>query len=741
MKIFQELSIMATASDKAASKTTASKTTAGDLRTGDLRTGDTAVGVRAGLRRLTGWNPWIVLVAGILIAYHNSFAGKLAFDDHAYLGADKFTRLETLAAASNRPFLFWTLAANHRWGGSNAFGYHAVNLVIHLAASITLALLVRRLTANRLRGGTWLAIATALVWGVHPLTTQAVTYLIQRGESLASLFYLLALFAVARSADRPAGGGDSAVRAALWGLFAILCAWLGMLSKEIAGTLPLAAIVVDRVCFATSWGELLRRRSWLHIGMVSPWLWFSPWLATYVTGYVTRPSLYGDWAGVGWTPWQYFSNQPAVILHYLRLAIWPDRLCLDYAWQPADRFLDVAPAFAIMAFAGVATIVGLMRRRLWAVAGTGFFLVLAPSSSFLPIADLAFEHRMYLPLAFVAAIAVHGGYGVIAATAIHWNAARLGPPLFIALVAVASIGFAFRTVTRNRDYAEPARLWRSAIEINPRNYRAHSNLGCALYEEGNPRAAATAFTAALRLHRDDGHAWAGLAVSLQQLGELDEALRCFQHAIARLPRSAVAHNDMGVCLDQLGDAAAAELAFRRALELDPAFAIAAHNLGDSLLRRVVDAEAARWLEKAVQIDPRLAAARRKLAWLFATTADPRLRSPSRAEREFTPLLTRLPPSSGLSSVHSASSTNTGQNASRETRTANGLAAVRLLDTSAAIDASQGDFPRALERLDRALISLNIVIGTATDAKNAASMETNDMKAIIMESTAKAAMEL
>ncbi len=68
-----------------------------------------------GHSRVAAWNPWIVLVAAILLAYHNSFAGKLAFDDHAYLGTDKFARLESLAAASNRPFLFWTFAANHRW--------------------------------------------------------------------------------------------------------------------------------------------------------------------------------------------------------------------------------------------------------------------------------------------------------------------------------------------------------------------------------------------------------------------------------------------------------------------------------------------------------------------------------------------------------------------------------------------------------------------------------------------------
>jgi tetratricopeptide (TPR) repeat protein len=687
--------------------------TASDTTASDLITADKAVGCQACLRRVTHWNPWIVLVAGILVAYQNSFAGKLAFDDHAYLGTDKFTRLETLAAASNRPFLFWTLAANHRWGGSNAFGYHAVNLSIHLAAAITLALLVRRLTAKHLHGGTWLAIATALVWGVHPLTTQAVTYLIQRGESLASLFYLLALFAVTRSADRPAGDGTSAMRAALWGLFAILCAWLGMLSKEIAGTLPLAAIVVDRVCFARSWGELLRRRSWLHVGMVSPWLWFSPWLVTYVTGYVARPSPDGALAGVGWTPWEYFSNQPAVILHYLRLAVWPDRLCLDYAWQPAERFLDVAPAFGLMVIAGLATIAGLWRRKLWGVALAGFFLVLAPSSSFLPIADLAFEHRMYLPLASLVALVVYGGYGVITTTAVHWNAARLGPPLFIVLVAVAAIGFAFRTVARNDDYAEPARLWRSAIEINPRNYRAHSNLGCVMYEEGDYRGAAEAFATSLRLHREDGNAWAGLAACLHKLGELKTALSCFHQAIARMPRSAVAHNDMGACLDELGDQAGAERSFRRALELDPNFAIAAHNLGDLLLRRDEDEEATQWLERALRLDPQLAAARRKLAWLLATTADAKRRDPDRAAKELEPLLARLAAQSRLSPVDSTTSTDSRRTPSEPGIAVTGFAAARLFDTSAAIHAARLDFTLALRTLDRALSILSAADGTVT----------------------------
>lgn len=677
--------------------------------------------------RVAAWNPWIVLVAGILVAYYNSFAGKLAFDDHAYLGTDKFVHLETLAAASNRPFLFWTLAANHRWSGSNAFGYHAVNLAIHVAAAVTLALLVRRLTVNRVGGGTWLAVATALVWGVHPLTTQAVTYLIQRGESLASLFYLLALFAVARSADRPVGGGASAMRAALWGLCAILSAWLGMLSKEIAGTLPLAAIVLDRVCFATSWSELARRRGWLYLGMVSPWLWFLPWLVTYVTGYVARPNPQGALAGVGWTPWEYFSNQPAVILHYLRLAVWPDRLCLDYAWQPAERFLDVALAFGLMVIAGLATVVGLWRRKLWAVAMAGFFLVLAPSSSFLPIADLAFEHRMYLPLAFVVALALYGGYGLITAATARWNARRLATPLFTAFVAIAVAGFAARTVARNRDYAEPARLWRSAIELNPRNYRAHSNLGCVLYEEGDYRAAAEAFTTSLRLHREDGNAWAGLAACLHKLGELKSALRCFRQALARLPQSAVAHNDMGACLDEMGDHPAAEQAFRRAVELDPNFAIAAHNLGDLLLRRDADHEAARWLESALRLDPRLAPARRKLAWLLATTADANHRDPRRAAKLLQPLVEQAVASAAGPKAGQRAGQNHGQEHGRTMpeRTAGSTALpvdrprtsppvppsrtgswamshVRLLDTLAAVQAALGDFPRAVQTIDQAI---------------------------------------
>jgi tetratricopeptide (TPR) repeat protein len=668
-----------------------------------------AEGGRAARRsRVAAWNPWIVLVAAILLAYHNSFAGKLAFDDHAYLGTDKFARLESLAAASNRPFLFWTFVANHRWGGSNAFGYHAVNLGIHVGAALALALLVRRVTARDHAGSPWLAIATALVWGVHPLTTQAVTYLIQRGESLASMFYLLGLLAVSLVAGRAESDVRSftRVRATMMGLFAILCAWLGMLSKEIAATLPLAALALDRVRYASTWSELLRRRGWLHFGMATPWLWFTPWLANYLMGHVARPNADGALAGVGWTPWQYFSNQPAVILHYLRLAVWPDRLCLDYAWQPATRFIDVAPAFAIVLCAGVVAAIGLVRRRLWGLAAAGFFLVLAPSSSFLPIADLAFEHRLYLPLAFVVALAVYGGYALVERLAGRLRVPQFAGPWFAIVVVCVATGLAARTVSRNRDYAEPARLWRGAIEINPRNYRAHSNLGCVLYEQGDARGAAEAFAASVRLYRDDGHAWAGLAASLSRLGDHKTALDCFRKAIVLLPESSVAHNDMGACLDQMGDRQAAEQSFRRALELDPRFAVAAHNLGDLLLRRDADVEALRWLEVAVQCDSNLAAARRKLAWLLATTADDRLRDPARAADLLRPWIARWSrsprASAGVPDGESIAAPAEAESTTDWSASVPDSAAARWLDTAAAMEAARGEFATAVRMLDEAL---------------------------------------
>jgi tetratricopeptide (TPR) repeat protein len=163
---------------------------------------------------------------------------------------------------------------------------------------------------------------------------------------------------------------------------------------------------------------------------------------------------------------------------------------------------------------------------------------------------------------------------------------------------------------------------------------------------------------------------------------------------------------MGACLDQMGDRQAAEQSFRRALELDPRFAVAAHNLGDLLLRRDADVEALRWLEVAVQCDSNLAPARRKLAWLLATTADDRLRDPARAAELLRPWIARWnrspQASAGVPSGESIAAPAEAASTTDWSASVPDSAAARWLDTAAAMEAARGEFATAVRLLDEAL---------------------------------------
>lgn len=617
-------------------------------------------------------NRVVLIIAITLAAYHNSFAGKMAFDDYRYLGEEKFSELDSLARQTIRPLLFWSLAANHWLGGTHAFGYHAFNLAVHMSAGLLLfgvthrslrsPVFSARFSAETARN---IAFVVALLWCVHPLTTQAVTYLIQRAESMASMFYLGTLYGVARSAEaRP-----RRVRW-LWGTLAILSCWLGFGSKEIAASIPLSAAFYDRTFFASGWRDVFRQRGWVYLGQLSPLMWFGPRLLRYLF-FSKGVSMGFGMEAITW--WEYAYNQPAVILHYLRLVFWPHPLCLDYVWKPVERGVDaIIPCVIVLTLVGI-SLYGAVRLRPWGWVAATFFLILAPTSSFIPIADLAFEHRMYLPLAAVLALLVIGVHQILrqprSVVAFKRWPMRLLPWFAGLLIILATL----RTIHRNDDYADPERLWRGVIEVSPHNPRAHSNLGGLLVQKGDYRGAAAAFLQAVKLRPLDHNSVFGLAISLDQIGRHDDAIRCFQRGIELQPDSSLAYNDLGVSHERAGDLMQAEHAYRQALNYNSDFEVAAYNLGSLLLKLSRDQEAREYLELALSKNAARVATRRQLAWLLATSGDDRIRSPERARE----ILTSIPAGESTAST-------------------------RVLDAWAAVHAAMGNFELAVAKIEEAL---------------------------------------
>ncbi len=451
----------------------------------------------------------VLLAAAGLAAYANSFAGVLLLDDHQLLEDLAEYRTVARIVASPRPVVILSLRANYLLGRERVWGYHAFNLSVHLLAGLVLYDFLRR-TLRR----PGLAFVVALLWVVHPLQTQAVTYISQRGESLMGLFYLLTLDAVAiGAASRP-----------IWYVAAVLCCALGMLTKEVMVTAPLLVLLYDRCFLAPSWRELLRRRWPLYLGLAATWLLLArSFLFAFTT---TDPTASAGFALKGITPREYLCSEAGVLVHYLRLAFFPHPLCLDYQWPVArDPVAIVAPGLVVVALL-LLTAWALWRHPALGFWGAWFFLILAPTSSFVPIADLAFEHRMYLPLAGVLVLAVLGADAGLQALAQRagWDETalrgrRIGAVGVVALVCI------LLTFMRNEDYSSEVAMWRNVLSQYPDNARAHYNLGRALYAAHRELSAEIdhEFQEAIRLRPALPNLRTGYALVLSQEGRQEEA--------------------------------------------------------------------------------------------------------------------------------------------------------------------------------------------------------------------------
>jgi len=588
--------------------------------------------------------PLLILAAGVAV-YVNGFPGVFLFDDHRQIVDNPRIRdiwpLGPLLAR-RRPVVDLTLALNYAVHGLNVGGYHLLNLTIHVFAGLLLYGVLRRtMNLPRIRDrygalGRPLALLPALLWVVHPLQTQSVTYIIQRAESLMGLCFLATLYCVVR-------GYDSSRKAAWFALAVAACA-LGMGTKAVMVTAPLVVLLYDYTFLSRSLRELARRRWALYVGFVTTLLIPA---ATGVIGGVLSPApRHGATVGFAFddvTPMQYLATQPGVIVQYLRLSILPYAQCIDYAWRLAKDVSDVAiPALTVLALAA-ATVVALIRRHWLGFVGAWFLVILAPTSSFIPILDPLVEHRMYLPLAAVLVAAVMGGRWLLRQVFRAASSKQRSGRIVGAVVASACvITLGGLTVRRNLDYHSELAMWTDAVATRPRNPRAHNAHGIALAHLDRHRDAITSYTRALELNPvyteaqfnlasalfktgqvdptieayqrtiqlDPTHVRARVNVSqaLYMAGRSDEALKVIREALAIDPTNAPAHVNHGNLLFAMAKPDEAIRAFHEAIRLDPAEATARHNLGNTLQQQGRINEAADVLREAVRIipnDPRL----------------------------------------------------------------------------------------------------------------------------------------
>jgi protein O-mannosyl-transferase len=664
----------------------------------------------------------ILLVDLALVAYYGSFRGVFLLDDIPHIIENPTIRSfpATLAqmGSGGRPLLFVSLAFNYAIGGLQPLSYHVFNFAVHALAGLTLFGIARRtllrwnaaggdqgpanefasrfaegvgsrfrrrrflcgsslpendsrprshrVPPNQIRQSLFCrsqaangpALAIALLWMVHPLQTQSVTYIVQRCESMMGLCFLLLLYGVIRSVD--------AKRPWLWLAAAALAGLTGFGCKEVMVTAPLVVVLYDRVFLASSWRELLWRRGWLYVGLgaVSAMMIgravFAPAEGAEVSaGFGFRP----------FTPLEYLWTQASVILHYLRLTFWPSPLCLDPLW-PVTRSIGpaIVPGLIVLALLTV-SVAGLVRRTWWGWLGVSFFLILAPTSSVLPIADAAMEHRMYLPLAAVVALVVLTVNHAIQMTVrsaglrnavkhfrmrirensdglrafrILTNSATIVFPVFstpedpsrrcgvrrvirIGLLSLAAGLLMWLTWNRNRDYQDAVRMWSSVVQVAPHNPRAQVNLGIELGLRGDRDGERRQYELALKIHPRYPKAHLNLGIWHAEHGDEARAVEYYREAIRLRPRYAKAYAAYANLLARQDELETALEYYRRSLEIQPNLA-PAHLYASQVAYRLGQPQlAVEHLRRAVQLTPEIRAARRQLAWILATTADDSLR--------------------------------------------------------------------------------------------------------------------
>ncbi len=532
-----------------------------------------------------------VIAVATTFVYISSFDGAFLFDDAVHIINND--RVQPPLSISNllagkRPVVDLTLALNYRLHQLDARGYHALNLAIHIFAAWTLFGVLRRSfllrRTDRLTGesrgtgpqsakscGTGfqpvksassVALVIALIWALHPLQTQSVTYLIQRAESLMGLFYLLTLYGVIR--------GVESSRPVAWYSVAVVSCAMGMGCKAVMVTAPLTVFLYDGVFVARSWTAALRARWGLYLALAATWgvLW-----ACGIAGGVLDSANLNAHVGFGFkgvSPWQYLLTQSGVLLVYLKLAVWPYPLCLDYNWAQAQRFSEiVTPAVAIAALLLWAAW-SIRNRSPLGFLAASFFVILAPTSSLIPIKDMLFEHRLYLPLAAVVTTMVLGGYALMRSLANRRSAFPAHPKaMMTGVVVVAIVVLATGTVQRNRTYADPIGMWRDVTEKRPLNARAFENLGTQLMAAGQKTDAIVEYRKAVQLEPDFSSAHANLGNALSESGDLMDAVGHYREVVRLDPDHTLAHVNLGYALQRLGRATEAIQWFRTATKTDP----------------------------------------------------------------------------------------------------------------------------------------------------------------------------
>ncbi len=565
-----------------------------------------------------------------LVLYSNILQAPFVFDDYSSI-IDNET-IKSLKASfrdilNNRYITEISFALNYAIGGLKPFGYHLINNFIHIINALLIYYLViltckTPQMANSNLPAQFIAFSSAFVFVSHPIQTQAVTYVVQRSTSMATMFYLLSLIMYikfrmqdtgyrlqARKSNNQASGlmPHAPITYRFISFFyysvSVICAILAMKTKEIAFTLPSIIVIYEFSFFNKPLNYELR------ITNLKRFLYLIPIMLTILiiplcmlnmklpaeTTIQNLDALSRETTDI--TRTEYLFTQLRVIMTYLRLLVFPVNQNFDSRYPVYHSFFNI---HVLLSFLFILTMLGiaiyLFYRSRIPICGTQspdsrflfpnfrlisfgilwFFLTLSVESSIFPIKDVLVEHRLYLP-------SIGFFIGCISFIDCMINQPRLKNILIIIIVTCLSVS----TYARNTLWKDPQKLWEDVINKSPSNVRAYNEIGAIFRDEGRYAEANELFKKALKINRNYAMTYYNLGYIQYKLKNYEDALVFFQEALRFKLTNQLRmdiFNSIGTTYSEMGNASKALNAFKEAINILPASIIPYNNLGKQYIK-------------------------------------------------------------------------------------------------------------------------------------------------------------
>ena len=539
----------------------------------------------------------------VIVIYTNTLTGPFIFDDRPQIAENPYIRLTGLSydelkevilksRAPRRPVANLTLALNYYIHGYNVVGYHVVNTLIHILCGFFLYLLLKSTLGlpgllNRYPYNKWIPLLSALLWMVHPIQTQSVSYIIQRMNSMAAMFYVLSLLLYVRFriATHKRNKG-------LWLSGCIVAGLLSLGSKEIAATLPFFIVLYEWFFFQNLNIQWLKRRA---LVLAIPVIFLIA-LAMIYFGNNPLESIKSGYNARAFTLDQRLLTELRVVVLYISLLLWPhpQRLNLIHDMPlSVSLFQPTGTVVCLMIIAGLlfAAVFFAKRYPLFSFCTLWFFGNLIMESSVVAL-ELVFEHRIYLPSMMAVFLAVVGIFYFIRS---QW----LGIGLICIVAAIGSIW----TYQRNLVWSDDVAFWRDSVKKSPGLARAYTNLASALVRRGKLEEAVGHYQTALKIKPEYAEPHFNLGIIWATSGKLSKGLHHFQKAVEIDPRNYKAQNNLGAALLASGRLEEAIDHLQTALKLNSDYPEAHNNLGQAMQLQGNKAAAMTHFKEALRLDP------------------------------------------------------------------------------------------------------------------------------------------